>query len=390
MKIKDCIGKFEIISAPDEHFFFGYYDLQPYDSKEERHLAHKVKFRDRLPDKNDICELGYIDLKTREFVKLAETTAWNFQQGALLQWYKDDDHIVYNVRTGEDSFGTQILNIVTGEKRTLPLACANISKDGKYGLCLNMSRIFDFRPGYGYSDVPDPHYNENIPSDDGIFLMDMETGEYKLLLSYKQIAETFPEKPFSDEKLVVNHITFNPSGTRFMFLLRNFPREDVPWDTQFITSDLDGNMYLMTNYVRNSHYHWKNDTEILMMSSHNCDLQNDYQLRTDLQEEYISYDYPETHDTDIHCLFNPDTRYFSGDAYPDSERYRGLYLYDTLKNKATLLVNVYSYKDSCIDIRCDLHARWNPAGTKLSFDSNHTGYRCICELDIEELLKNND
>ena len=148
-------------------------------------------------------------------------------------------------------------------------------------------------------------------------------------------------------------------------------------------------MYLMTNYVRNSHYHWKNDTQILMMSSHNCNLQNDYQLRTDMQSEYISYDFPETHDKDIHCLFAPDTRYFSGDAYPDAERYRALYLIDTLKNKATLLANVYSYAESNIDIRCDLHARWNPRGTELSFDSNHMGYRSICVLDIEDLLKEN-
>ena len=88
-------------------------------------------------------------------------------------------------------------------------------------------------------------------------------------------------------------------------------------------------------------------------------------------------------------LISPDTRYFSGDAYPDAERYRALYLIDTLKNKATLLANVYSYAESNIDIRCDLHARWNPRGTELSFDSNHMGYRSICVLDIEDLLKGN-
>jgi len=384
--IKDCIREIKIISKPNEHFFFGYYDLQPYDSTGTRHLAHKVDFCDRIPCESDVCELGYIDLSTGEFTKLAETTAWNFQQGALLQWYKDDNHIAYNVRT-PNGCATQIMNIVTGKKRTLPMACANISKDGKYGLCVNMSRIFDFRPGYGYSDIPDPYYDINVPEDDGITLMDMQTGECKMILTYKTIADTFPEEPFSSEKIVVNHITFNPSGTRFMFLLRNFPRDGIPWDTQFITSDLEGNMYLMTNYVRNSHYHWKNDTEILMMSSHNCSLQNDYQLRRDLSSEYTSYDYPETHDMDIHCLFNPNTRYFSGDGYPDAERYRPLYLIDTLKDKATLLANVYSYPTANTDIRCDLHARWNPKGTKLSFDSSHPGYRCICEIDVSDMIE---
>ncbi len=381
-----AINEIKIISNPDEHFFFGYYDLQPYDSKEEKHLAHRVKFIDRFPTKNDVCDIGYINLKSGNFVKVSETTAWNFQQGALLQWYKDDEHIAYNVRT-EDGFGTEILNITTGEKRVLPLACANISKDGKYGLCVNMSRIFDFRPGYGYSDVPDPFFEENAPQDDGITLMDMETGEYKQIISYADIVKQFPQEPYSLTKVLVNHITFNPSATRFMFLLRNFPEGAITWDTQLITSDLEGNMCLLTDYIRNSHYHWKNDTQLLIMTSHKSDLQNDYQLRDDMSENYISYDMPETHDQDIHCLYSPDVRYFSGDGYPDAENYRHLYLIDTEKNKATLLARVYSYPVSDIDLRCDLHARWNPNGTKLSFDSNHPGYRCICEIDIKKIVK---
>ena len=114
--IKYSIKDINVISSENEHFFFGYYDLQPYDSKEEKHLAHKVGFLDRFPTKDDVCEIGYIDLKNGEFVKVSETTAWNFQQGALLQWYKDDEHIAYNIRT-KNGFGTEILNITTGEKR---------------------------------------------------------------------------------------------------------------------------------------------------------------------------------------------------------------------------------------------------------------------------------
>ena len=44
--------------SPDDgyNYFFGYYDLQPFDKSGERHLAHRVKFNDRIPVKGDIAE----------------------------------------------------------------------------------------------------------------------------------------------------------------------------------------------------------------------------------------------------------------------------------------------------------------------------------------------
>lgn len=76
---------------------------------------------------------------------------------------------------------------------------------------------YDFRRGYGYCNIPDPFANVNAP-DDGIFLVDLRTKEKKLLASYSVMKKAFEEKPFTDKKLVVNHITFNPSGTKCVFL----------------------------------------------------------------------------------------------------------------------------------------------------------------------------
>lgn len=383
--IRQAITDVKILTNQNEHYFFGYYDLQPYDSKDEKHLCHRVKFIDRLPTVEDVCELGYIELSTGEFIKLAETTAWNFQQGALLQWYQDDEHIAYNVRT-EEGFGTAIHNIKTGEKRVLPKAVANISKDGKHGLCVNMSRIYDFRPGYGYSDVPDEYGNINAPAEDGVFLLNMETGKAKQIISYADIVKRFPQEPYSSCKLVINHITFNPSGNRFLFLLRNFFTEGVMWNTQLITSDLEGNMCLLSDYISNSHYHWKNDKQILIVTSHTGTVRDNLCLRDDFTGKTVMYDLPELH-KDIHCLYSPNLKYVLGDGYPDEEKYRHLYLYDVEKHQIQLLLKAYSYPPAVTDIRCDLHARWNHKGNKVSFDSNHIGGRCICEVDLSNLVE---
>lgn len=385
-KIKDAIRPIRIINKEDGYFyFFGYYDLQPFDSEDIGHLCHRVKFMDRLPTKDDICELGIINTETGEFTKFSETTAWNFQQGALYQWYEPSKSVVYNVREGE-GFATEILDLKTGDKRRLPMAAAHISADRKKALCLNMSRIFDFRPGYGYSDVPDPWFDVKAPADDGIYLMDMETGEYKLIINYQDIVKKFPEEPYSSCKLVVNHITFNPSGTRFLFLFRNFREGNAMWNTQLITSDLEGNMCLLSDFISNSHYHWKNDEQILIVTSHTGNTRDNLCLRDDFTGNTVMYDLPELHE-DIHCLYSPNQRYILGDGYPLDGMYRNLWLYDTKENTVTLLLKAYSYTMPIGDIRCDLHARWNRKGNKITFDSNHNGARCICEMDLSEIVE---
>ena len=38
--------------TPDDgfHYFFGYYDLQPFSKVDEKHLAHRVSFADHIPE----------------------------------------------------------------------------------------------------------------------------------------------------------------------------------------------------------------------------------------------------------------------------------------------------------------------------------------------------
>ena len=379
------------IINPDDgyHYFFGYYDLQPLDSSQKMHLAHRVGFIDRLPDAGDIAELGAIDMETGVFEKYAETTAWNFQQGAMYRRIYDDDHVIFNIR--DDSlpcgFGSKILNIRTGESRILPMPIADLSKDGRHALSINFSRVFDFRPGYGYAGRPDPNGSVPAPSDDGVWLTDVGTGEYRLIINYADIRRRFPQPPYSDGKLLVNHITFNPSGTRFLFLLRNFPAPGQRgWKTMLITSDLDGNMRLITPFCVNSHYYWKNDDEILIVSSVKTEdstfalwlLNDSTGEKTRLPEPNPTYD--------IHCIYSPDRRYIIGDSYPSKDNpTRSLWLIDTEKGVMTEPVKVDTIIPPIVDIRCDLHVRWSPDGSFVTFDSTHTGKRTIVMADKSDL-----
>lgn len=368
--------------TPDDgyHYFFGYYDQNSYHIDGCCHLAHRVEFMDRLPEKDDICTLGRIDLETGEFEPFAETTAWNFQQGALLTYNTANyDEVFYNVRT-KDDFATCIHNLATGDKRYTDRACACFSADGKLGLAVNFCRIFDFRPGYGYAGKRDPWFDIPTPEDDGVFLVDMETGKSQLIISTAEMVKQFPNAELDGEKFVVNHITFNPSGNKFLMLLRNFVSQPgKPWLTSLIVSDLEGNMENRLPFTMISHYHWKDDDNLLLYA-HINDRDGLYLIDTTSDACYYYTD-PQLK-WDIHCLYTPDRRYFVGDGYPMDGVHRNMFLVNTETDECIRLVSDISVQPSITDIRCDLHNRWNPQGTKISFDSTRNGRREILEIDM--------
>jgi len=355
------------------HYFFGYYDLQPFDKENRRHLAHRVTFADRIPGPEDSVDVGYITVADRTFHKVAQSNAWNFQQGALLQWY-DEEHILYNdYRDG--SYCAVIKHVETGEERLICSPFGNVSAERKWGLSVNFTRVWDFRPGYGYCNIRDPFSGENAPDNDGIFLVDIEKNTSRLILSYRQLAQLFPEQPFCQMKLVVNHITFNPSADRFLFLLRNFPEQGKRWGTLLATADRDGsNVKKLTDYEVNSHYHWKNDGQIIIYSGlphwgvyFFDDVTGE---RSMLRDDLINYD-------DIHCLYSPDGSCFIGDGYPNTGSMRQILLYDCTSGKSCSILRIYSEPVTDTDIRCDLHSRFSADGTLVSFDSYHSGRREI-------------
>ena len=368
--------------TPDDgkHYFFGYYDLQPFDREGKRHLAHRADFLDHIPEIGESVEVGYITVEDKVFHKVAESNAWNFQQGALLQWF-DEESIIYNdFRDG--GFCAVIKNVNNGEERIIcaPLAC--ISSDRKWGLSINFSRVYDFRPGYGYCNLPDQYKDENAPEEDGIFLVDIENNTQKLIVDYKRVKELFPEKPFCDMKLLVNHITFSPSGERFLCLIRNFPEPGKRWGTILVTFDRDGKCERkLTDYQVNSHYHWKNDDEIIIYSGlpeWGVYLFNEKTgERERLDDDLVNYD-------DIHCLYSPDRSCFIGDGYPNTGNFRYMMLYDFETKKSRAIMKVYSQPVSTTDIRCDLHNRFNHDGTQVSFDSTHDGRREIMLFDFDK------
>lgn len=389
MKLLEKSYPVKRISPAGGDYFFGYYDLQPFCGN--LHLTHKVKFTDRLHKRGDSAEVGLIDINTAKYEALDVTGAWNFQQGAMLQWNprKPTEEIIYNSLSDGDYQAT-VLNIHSGKKRFLDRPVANVSPKGDYALSINFDRLYDFRPGYGYAQYGDSFYYEKHSKNDGVFLTDLETGKSRLIISMEQIWEF--SRAFwgsTDLKLVINHITFNTDGSRFLFLVRNFPEPGKRHDTAIITANTDGSgLYLLSDYGVQSHYHWR-DPENVIFYADGKELAcgrgwaNNYLLRDRTHEgEMIADGF---FDQDNHMSYSPDRKLLLTDTYPNDKRMQKIRIYSFEHNSCVELGSFYSLPRDIIDIRCDLHPRWNQDGTAISFDSTHEGFRGIYMIDTASI-----
>lgn len=377
------------ISPANGEYFFGYYDLQPFYG--DMHLTHKVSFTDRLQNKGDKAEIGILNTNTAQYEKLDITGAWNFQQGAMLQWYprKEGEEIIYNSLKDGDYCAT-VMNIHSGKKRFLDRPVANVSPTGDFAISINFARMYDFRPGYGYAEYGDPFYYHNHSNKDGVFLINLKTGKSRLIISMEQIWE-FSKKFFADkdQKMVINHITFNTDGSRFLFLVRNFPDPGKKHVTAIITANTDGSdMYMLSDYGVQSHYHWVDSEHVIFYAGGrelNCarGIGNNYILKDkthtgEIIADGFFYD-------DNHMSYSPDRKLLLTDTYPNEQMMQILRIYSFEKNICTDLGRFYSIPRTMTDMRCDLHPRWNIDGSKVSFDSTHEGFRGVYLVDIDAI-----
>lgn len=404
--VRNNIAPVRALSPEDgRHYFFGYYDLMPYSPDGRRHLAGILPFDYVRNGPDDVMEFGWIE--DGKFEKLFETNCWNFQQGVLGTYRKAGGNVIfYNILDKEAGcYRTVRHDLDTGKKDYSSMACGTVSQDGTHGLGINFGRVWDFRPGYGYPNLPDPYFDIPQPREDGVFLCDFDKGTTKQLFDCKTLAERFPLEGRENTKMVVNHITLNPAGDRYLFLYRSFPDPNAPqrgtrWTTVLFSGDMEGNVNFIFDEMV-SHYWWEDDIHMIAYCRPKGERDGVWRVNmVDGTYEEIrgDDDRPNSLRTvtgarDIHCSISPDGRFMIGDDYPDWDGYRRLYIHELATGRTEVLLEAYSpYADNQLripnstkDARCDLHARWNRDGSRISFDSISRGHREIFEIDMTQL-----
>lgn len=373
-----------VTEGPLNHFF-GYYDKSPWNKSGEFILSLETDIYNSQPQDHDIAKVGIIRVSDGKWVEVASTKAWNWQQGAMLQWYPEDyeNLIIFNDRE-ENSFIARIVSISSKkEVHRLLLPIYAIDPKERYALSLNFARLHRTRPGYGYAGVEDKWEKDLHPSEDGIYRIDLKTGDYKLIISIEQIYMTDTDESMLNVEHWFNHIQISPNGERFAFLHR-WRRVDGGFWTRLITSNPDGSDIKILSRGLVSHYDWKDNSHILAWTR----FQNEdagFFLIEDKTGRYIQVGKGKL-TQDGHCSYSPCRTFILTDTYPDPRNFRTLILYRESTDERIDLAKFYAPPELIGPVRCDLHPRWSRDGRYICIDSAHEGDRQLYIIPLEKFL----
>ena len=369
------------ITRGPRHHFFGYYDKCCWDAGGRWILGMETDFMDHPPTAEEAATIGLIDTANGNAWKpLAETRAWNWQQGCMLQWVGESRSIIFNDRR-DGRFVARILDTETGAERVLDRPIYTITGDGRTAVSLNFSRLQHQRPGYGYPGVPDAWESMPEPEDDGLHVIDVATGKSRLVATVAQVA-AFQRLPEFDGKIHrFNHVQFNRSGDRIGFLHRwKSPDEEVG-ETRLMTVSPDGGrLRVVSDHGLFSHYDWLGDDRILGWA-HRRGLGDHYYLFGEGDGSVVPVG-TEALNCDGHCNFGPHRDWFLTDTYPDAEDRRTLLLFHLPSGRRIDIGRFLSPPTAEWQIRCDLHPRWSRDGRLICIDSLHEGSRQMYVLDV--------
>ena len=425
----------ECVTPGDGQWFVGYYDKRPWSADGSRLLVHRASILDRAPNEHDTVGLGWVDLTRpeRPFTPIAESTLWNWQQGAMLAWLPGADNTaVYNARMGDP--GTEDLNVwqigagivhdlTTGDRRALERPVYTISPDGSSALTLSFARLAANRPDYGHVGVVDPTIEDAAPDDDGVYRIDMTTGEARLILSIETVAHFDPPEFSGDRTHWVNHLMFNPSGERFCFLHR-FWREDGNMHTRLFTARSDDGADLRLVFEGMiSHFDWIDDHTLLAWAGRRGLLApgapgkkglRHYALRSLkpiyyamgkprwLMSRVVGDSYMLLRDdgrsperfargeltTDGHCTVSRDRKWMLTDGYTDRLNRLPMYLLEMATGRATRVGRFPTPRQLDGPIRCDLHPRLRDDCRSVCIDSAMGGRRRVYLVDVSGVTGN--
>ncbi len=379
------VAMITMLSSGPQHHFFGYYGVDAWDPSQRYHLALETDFDDHRPEAGDVAKVGLIDREAGAFSAVAETSAFNLQQGSMMHWIDVGFGAEFTYNCWElGKLVSCALNLESLRVRTIQGAIAAVSPSEPIGMGLNFARMASCRAVVGYANSIDPASWAQYPEDDGLFLLDFRGGSSRLLLSIAEVIAAHPCEETPAGPAWFNHVYFNPEGTRVLFVCR--VKTGEKWLTSLWSVNPDGSeLELQIPFgSRVSHFAWRDEKRI-MVSTDMLGSMRFVEL-SDRTTDFKPFG-GDILPADGHNAFYPDGRWIVCDTYPKpGSRLAELMLYNIEEERKVLLGEFYHEPKYTQDIRCDLHPRWSRDGTTISFDSVHGDTRQIYLDDVSEIV----
>jgi hypothetical protein len=380
-----------ITSGPKEHFFASYYAINAWSADGRYALVLETEVKDRLPTEADVAVLGVVDMQdNNRFVPLTETRCWNFQEATMAHWLgtAPQTQFIFNDLV-DGKFVSVIFDRATKTRRIVPYPISAVSPDGKWAVSINYARLRLTRPDYGYGgNGQDARTSVTWPKDDGLWLVNLETGQGRLIVPVASARDRMP--PVKDPKGLAYfcHTVFSRDNSKIFWLARsveNITGKKVvtKWETTAFTCNRDGGnvQRCFPDGWGGSHFNWLDGERLLVTAKYN-DAIYSHVMFTVGKSDYTRLG-GGLLDFDGHGVFSNDGQWMATDTYPDRLNERKLFVL-RMSDQAVLSLGTYFVPELYRGVywRCDLHSRWRPDGRMLAFNSVHEGSRQVYVIDI--------
>ena len=105
-------AKIEQLTNGPKHHLFGFHDLLTTNGAGDKYLSLEVDTMNRPPLPGELFGVGYV--KDGLYVRIGETTALNYPQGARQQWVGETELFTVNNRV-DDVWGTDLYDASTNK-----------------------------------------------------------------------------------------------------------------------------------------------------------------------------------------------------------------------------------------------------------------------------------
>ena len=376
------MANIRVLSRGPKHHFYGYYGINPWDHSGRRHLALETDFHEHAPRPDDQAGVGLVDADTGAFQPYASTAAFNLQQGSMMHWIDAGHGEEFTFNDWEDGrLVSRAVDPATGSTRTINGAIAAVSPTAPVAIGLDFARMSFCRQVVGYANDGDRQAMAPYPEDDGLFRLDLRTGEARLLVSIASVIQANPAAETQAGRAWFNHVLFNTDGSRLLFFCRIRKPGGGHYSSLWtVNADGTGLACQIPYGNKISHFAWLDPQRVLISTDVLGDLQ--FVLFTDGAGDYAPFGQGQL-PVDGHAGFSPDFRRLVCDTYPlGPDRLSELMLYDLGMGVKTTLGRFHSPPQFTGTVRCDLHPRWRPDGGAVTFDSVHEGTRQIYLAEI--------
>jgi hypothetical protein len=267
----------QLTSGPLHHFFgyIGHVQNVPWNQGGRYIVTLRTPVRDHLPTGDEPAEIVLLDSKNDYAARVIEhSRAWNPQQGTMLYWnpLAQETQLFFNDRDPATNKVFCVLFDVASGKRLreyrfddVAIGNGGVAQRGGKFLAINYGRMGRLRRVTGYAGAFDWTGDAKHPADDGVFVVDVESGHKKLLVSFAQLAAQLRDKaPAIDQQaLFINHTLWSRDDSRIYFYVRG------GWDlggTQVnvpVVMNADGSNLRPLAHFIGGHPEWMDGTKLI-------------------------------------------------------------------------------------------------------------------------------